>query len=75
MNTVVELFSVYLFVVVQIWNDAEDDILTESKRYKFHLPAPKMPLPGHAESYNPPEEYLMSEEEKKQYDEMDPTER
>ena len=34
-----------------------------SKRYQHHIPAPKMPLPGHAESYNPPPEYLLTEEE------------
>lgn len=26
------------------------------------LPAPKLALPGHAESYNPPEEFLFTEE-------------
>ena len=26
------------------------------------LPAPKMALPGHAESYNPPSEYLFTED-------------
>ena len=24
----------------------------------MHIPAPKQPLPGHEESYNPPPEYL-----------------
>eukprot|EP00435_Cladocopium_sp_Y103_P057442 s497_g19.t1 len=33
------------------------------------LPAPKMALPGHAESYNPPSEYLFTEEEKKEWEE------
>ena len=65
----------YAYFIYQIWNDQEDDILAESRRYKYHLPAPKMPLPGHAESYNPPPEYLLNEEEKKQFDEMDPSER
>ncbi|NXA43808.1 BOP1 protein, partial [Eudromia elegans] len=32
-------------------------------RHKMHVPAPKMRLPGHEESYNPPPEYLPSEEE------------
>lgn len=50
--------------VYTIWNDAEDEIIAESsRRMKFHLPAPKMSLPGHGESYNPPEEYLLTEEE------------
>lgn len=52
--------------VYQIWNDQEDEIIAESKRYQYHLPAPKMPLPGHAESYNPPSEYLLTNEEKKE---------
>lgn len=34
-----------------------------SKRHQHHIPAPKLPLPGHSESYNPPPEYLFSEEE------------
>ena len=46
-----------------IWNEEADEVLAESKRFKFHLPAPKMPLPGHAESYNPPAEYLLTPEE------------
>jgi hypothetical protein len=67
--------NIFVYFIYQIWNDQEDDILAESRRYKFHLPAPKMPLPGHAESYNPPPEYLLNEEEKKKFDEMDPSER
>jgi ribosome biogenesis protein ERB1 len=58
-----------------IWNDAEDDVLAESKRYQYHLPAPKMPLPGHAESYNPPPEYILTEEEAKAMEAMDPSDR
>jgi ribosome biogenesis protein ERB1 len=51
----------------QMWADAAEDILKESAL--MHLPAPKMPLPGHAESYNPPAEYLLSAEEQKAEDE------
>ena len=44
-----------------LWaDDAEDNIL---KRYRQRIPAPKTPLPGHSESYNPPKEYLFSKEE------------
>lgn len=32
-------------------------------RHRMHLPAPKIPLPGHHESYNPPPEYLFTDEE------------
>lgn len=35
------------------------------------LHAPKPPLPGHAESYNPPPEYLYTEEELKNYQEKE----
>lgn len=58
-----------------IWDDLEDEVLAESKRNKYHLPAPKMPLPGHAESYNPPGEYLLTNEEIEQFNEMDPEDR
>jgi ribosome biogenesis protein ERB1 len=58
-----------------IWDDEADDVLAESKKNKFHLPAPKMPLPGHAESYNPPAEYILTEDEKKQMEAMDPSDR
>lgn len=37
-------------------------------RGPMHIPAPKMPLPGHAESYRPPKEYLLTEEEQKQWE-------
>ncbi len=37
------------------------------KNAPLHVPAPKMALPGHAESYNPPEEYLPDEEEIKEW--------
>jgi ribosome biogenesis protein ERB1 len=57
----------------QIWTDAAEDILRESAL--MHLPAPKMPLPGHAESYNPPAEYLLSEEELKAEADKDRDER
>ncbi|XP_015273998.1 PREDICTED: ribosome biogenesis protein BOP1 [Gekko japonicus] len=44
-------------------------------RHKMHVPAPKLPLPGHAESYNPPPEYLPTEEEKLAWDQQEPSER
>jgi len=61
--------------VYLIWNDEEDDVIAESKRHQYHLPAPKMPLPGHAESYNPPAEYLLTAEEQAQQDDLDPKDR
>ncbi|KAH9894299.1 BOP1NT-domain-containing protein [Cubamyces lactineus] len=38
-------------------------------------PAPKPRLPGHAESYNPPEEYLPTPEERAQWEATDPEDR
>jgi ribosome biogenesis protein ERB1 len=57
------------------WNDQEDETLAESKKFAYHLPAPKIPLPGHAESYNPPSEYLLSDKEKQEFEDMDPADR
>ncbi|XP_028919139.1 ribosome biogenesis protein BOP1 [Ornithorhynchus anatinus] len=44
-------------------------------RHKMHVPAPKLALPGHAESYNPPPEYLLSEEERLAWEQQEPAER
>lgn len=41
---------------------------TRTTRGPRPVPAPKMELPSHAESYNPPEEYLMDEEERKKWE-------
>uniref|UniRef100_A0A8C3XBY3 BOP1 ribosomal biogenesis factor n=1 Tax=Cyanoderma ruficeps TaxID=181631 RepID=A0A8C3XBY3_9PASS len=43
-------------------------------RHKMHVPAPKIPLPGHAESYNPPPEFLLSPEERS-WEQQEPSER
>ncbi|WKX88061.1 hypothetical protein Q1695_008017 [Nippostrongylus brasiliensis] len=48
---------------------------SELARMRMHMPAPKMPLPVHAESYNPPEEYLLDEEEKRKWEEAEPEDR
>ncbi|RYP23370.1 hypothetical protein DL767_008824 [Monosporascus sp. MG133] len=41
----------------------------------MHIPAPKLAPPGYGESYNPPPEYLPTEDEKKKWEETDPEER
>ncbi|KAG5179348.1 NUC169 domain-containing protein [Tribonema minus] len=62
--------------VFEIWTpEREAEVAEQRVRGPMHLPAPKMPLPGHAESYRPPEEYLMTPEEEEQWREMDPEER
>jgi ribosome biogenesis protein ERB1 len=40
-----------------------------------HIPAPRVQLPGHAESYNPPAEYLFSESELQKWKDTDPADR
>jgi len=49
--------------VYDMWGDdgAADDGTTAAGL--THIPAPKMPLPGHEESYRPPAEYIPTEEE------------
>ncbi|XP_076373402.1 ribosome biogenesis protein bop1 isoform X2 [Tachypleus tridentatus] len=46
-----------------------------SKRIQHHIPAPKMKLPGHEESYNPPPEYLFTKEEEEKWRNQEPEER
>ncbi|KAI1285352.1 Ribosome biogenesis protein bop1-B [Halotydeus destructor] len=43
-----------------------------SKRILRHISAPKMALPGHSESYNPPPEYLLNAEEEAKWNEQEP---
>lgn len=56
-----------------IWKDNEVSEL--DKRFRHHISAPKLALPGHGESYNPPPEYLFSAEEEKKWNEKEPHER
>jgi ribosome biogenesis protein ERB1 len=58
----------------QLWKGDEEDELALRKGPQ-HMPAPKVPPPGHAFSYNPPGEYLPTEEELKEWEEMDPSDR
>lgn len=48
-----------------IWST--DDVPEHMRRIHKHIPAPKRHLPGHAESYNPPPEYLFDKKELKQW--------
>ncbi|XP_070575629.1 ribosome biogenesis protein bop1-like [Ptychodera flava] len=56
-----------------LWEN--DDQAAISKRANMHIPAPKPKLPGHGESYNPPPEYLPTEEEALVWKEQDPEDR
>ncbi|KAM3858503.1 ribosome biogenesis protein bop1 [Diretmus argenteus] len=55
-----------------LWANEDSSVLA---RHKMHLPAPKMALPGHQESYNPPPEYLFTEEERALWEQQDPEDR
>lgn len=56
-----------------LWKDEEESEAT--RRYRAHIPAPKTPLPGHGESYNPPPEYLFTKEEEEKWLSQEPEER
>lgn len=55
-----------------LWASEDSSILA---RHRMHLPAPKIPLPGHHESYNPPPEYLFTDEERALWEQQDPADR
>lgn len=50
-----------------------DDQAEEMRRIHKHIPAPKRHLPGHAESYNPPPEYLFDKKELKEWNKLKST--
>ncbi|MFH4983815.1 hypothetical protein AB6A40_010524 [Gnathostoma spinigerum] len=60
--------------IYDIWAEEDSERKTKSElaRIRMHFPAPKVPLPGHSESYNPPPEYLFSEDEHKSWQETEP---
>ncbi|QLG71763.1 hypothetical protein HG535_0C01120 [Zygotorulaspora mrakii] len=53
-----------------IWGES-----TETNDHIMNLRAPKLPPPTNEESYNPPEEYLLSPEEVEEYEKTEPSER
>jgi len=53
-----------------IWKGDEEDELFFRKG-PIHIAAPKLPPPSHAESYNPPDEYLPTEDDLKAWEEME----
>lgn len=53
-----------------MWKGDEEDELNLRKG-PMHIAAPKLPPPTHAESYNPPDEYLPTEEDLKEWEEME----
>jgi ribosome biogenesis protein ERB1 len=43
--------------------------------HPMHMPMPKLKLPTHAESYNPPAEYLFTKEEREEWENAEPSDR
>ena len=59
-----------------IWSAADDDLDgLDARKGPMHIAAPKLPLPGHASSYRPPDEYLFSAEEEAAWDKALPSDR
>jgi ribosome biogenesis protein ERB1 len=56
-----------------LWENKKEDPL--ARKLPISISAPKMQLPGHAESYNPPEEYLFTKKELKQWKMTEPEDR
>ncbi|WVW82824.1 ribosome biogenesis protein ERB1 [Kwoniella bestiolae CBS 10118] len=57
--------------VYSIWSESDQANLSHA----MYMPAPQLPPPKTIESYNPPEEYLLNEEEQKQWEEADKEDR
>ncbi|EGG18068.1 WD40 repeat-containing protein [Cavenderia fasciculata] len=53
----------------------EDELLQRTNRRISRIPAPKTKLPGNVESFNPPEEYLLTSRELKAWHMMSPARR
>ncbi|XP_026745223.1 ribosome biogenesis protein BOP1 homolog [Trichoplusia ni] len=54
-----------------LWGSSEAD--PAQRGLQRHIPAPRRALPGHAESYNPPPEYLLDKQEMKEWDKLSET--
>lgn len=57
--------------VYGIWSN--DDV--ENPPHAMYMPAPQLPPPKTVESYNPPEEYLFDDEERKQWEQQEKEDR
>ncbi|XP_064393432.1 ribosome biogenesis protein bop1-B-like isoform X2 [Halichondria panicea] len=55
-----------------LWGQGDE---TTAGRHRMHIPAPRLKLPGHAESYNPPPEYLPTPQERDEWAGQDPEDR
>lgn len=53
-----------------LWKSEEPNYI---RRIHNHIPAPKRALPGHAESYNPPPEYILDKLEMREWKKLKDT--
>ena len=61
--------------IYMLWGDDESSGFVKGKKAPPRLAMPKMTLPGHKESYNPPSEYLLDAKEQEAWEEQDPEDR
>lgn len=61
--------------VYDIWANSLEESGAIAARRAIHIPAPKLSLPGHDESYNPPAEYLLTPEEERRWRDTDAEDR
>jgi len=60
----------------QLWDIWKDDTLNvRPKGLPRKIKAPKKEFPSNSESYNPPNEYLFDDKEKKEWEDASPSER
>ncbi|KAL0878461.1 hypothetical protein ABMA27_003557 [Loxostege sticticalis] len=53
-----------------LWGSSTNEEEEKLRGIHKHIPAPKRPLPSHAESYNPPPEYLLDSKEMKEWNKL-----
>ena len=72
-----EILKEYKQKMNKIWDIWSDETITSyrPRRLPKQIDAPKKDPPTHAESYNPPQEYLLDEKEKNEQEELDPEDR
>ena len=63
----------FLAFAESMWANDDDEEEEETRRRgPMHVPAPKLALPNHDESYRPPEEYLLEDDEREDHEGLVP---
>ena len=55
--------AAFLAFAQSMWTNDDNDDDDENRKGPMHIPAPKVALPDHDESYRPPPEYLLDDDE------------